>query len=580
MAAKKENGPFHKSEDLFFDQNDTIEAIRELDEAESLLIFCGSGVTIDRTGQSWSQLVASILRDHRMESRDLTDAVIDDIKQTLEPLHAATVAAHYVAEQKLRSPTAAREFLEQLIQSNLYPEAGWRAGNLVQAILDLCIARDLKNKNTEIATTNYDVVIEQQYFVLRELATGELKPTCPGLRIKTSGSAMQVRARPIRSRRWITIHYLHGRLPPTGAAEGHLAFSETDYLNLQGAVASRLCRLFEKNDVLILGSGLTDPPLMHALMQTKQMAACRVAVMPIMSAARVKALTVRQATSVVQTASARMEEFGVRLLLPDFYCQVSQFVQELRLRTIVGSARYIGYKTRLESWWAEWSDFSEVDFTTAGIESEDSGAEEDRDSEDADQEWLWTLNMHERLREVLTNIRSELGPAKRLAARSRESLKLELWVRIPDDDKRSLRLTAASNGVMVEKDDHPREASLSVSSSYAAVNAFILGQPRIDEPSLDGQRIEGLSPREPRWLVFLSVPIMVRYRGGQFQAGVVTLASNADESVGGKIKTQVRSDHALAISRVVDSMKAVGTELLGLPKQVLVEDDAMIDDRE
>lgn len=59
-----------RSERPFFDDDLTGEVITTTAEVEGrLLLYCGAGVTIDRTGHSWTGLIMSLLPERRHKTR-------------------------------------------------------------------------------------------------------------------------------------------------------------------------------------------------------------------------------------------------------------------------------------------------------------------------------------------------------------------------------------------------------------------------------------------------------------------------------------------------------------------------------
>ncbi len=51
---------FSRSEPAFFHDNTTKRAVVKLASSDRLVVYCGAGVTIDRTGLNWSELLARL----------------------------------------------------------------------------------------------------------------------------------------------------------------------------------------------------------------------------------------------------------------------------------------------------------------------------------------------------------------------------------------------------------------------------------------------------------------------------------------------------------------------------------------
>src|SRR3954454_14189494 len=87
---------FRRSVDQFFHQPSTRHALRDLSSGRSLVIYCGAGVTIDRTSMGWGGLIAAIFRPDAAAHRDYPSAEdIELLRQHEDPLRLASILSRY-----------------------------------------------------------------------------------------------------------------------------------------------------------------------------------------------------------------------------------------------------------------------------------------------------------------------------------------------------------------------------------------------------------------------------------------------------------------------------------------------------
>ena len=529
----------------FFSQKFTRDAIDILSEEDELTIYCGAGLTIDRTGLDWSALVHAVLTDRtKIPKVDISDDDAREIIEALEPLYAATVASHYMKENA-GDGFASRGALMTSLQTHLYPLSDWNSGDLVTNVARLVVARARAGRSTKLVTTNYDTFLENAF---RDILEGDERlnhalPT-PPVSVQIPSEEKKKRRRFLLPGRGdcakcgeIELIYLHGRIPRAGGLRGKVVFTERDYLDVQKTVAKSLRRLFKLKPLLVIGASLRDRPLLDALLKTRSLKRedgkrpPRYALLALESFSGKAQLTIGKSISLTNLLPARMEEFGVELLMPDFFSQVPQFVEEMRAALMSEEAGYIPFATRLSSWRQEW---------------EKSG-----------REWDHLLSCHSLLGKSLASIVEELGSTRR---RNRfdpeEHFKLELWVRIPSGNgSRTLELWASSNGIAKDQ-TYLRRARISVASAYSPIKAMKLGAPnRMSENRVIDGHLR--SPEEMRWKTFLSVPVAIEYMGGRLTVGVVMLASTASDQ-----RSRIRSSRPGRMKEAVDIMRKIGKRYL------------------
>lgn len=562
--------PFRRSETEFFHSDETKDAIAALAESSSLIIYCGAGVTMDITDLGWGDLIYGLLSDlarseYAESTERLTDADAQILRELLRPMELASIAGHYVDNLA----TAGRDIeLGDRLRPLLYKGAPWKAGSLSRNIIRLAAGLSFIGVKVRIITTNFDTFIErahEEYIQdARNAASqaGEQEPDLPGLvlmgledgppwlEVPSTGAAGP-----------IEVLYLHGRVQRGGDVNGRLVITEVDYHDVHAQEAERLRQEFEDANVLILGSSMTDPPLLRALRLTDPSGASEVANRRTLRSTELARAAGRTRCALIPSAStgllssgddgfgrllphlrSRMAEFGVEVLVPDFYGQVAQFCQELLLEAEnqrEGGASEpdqpnsgtSSYGQRLISWWHEWEQ-SDIAVDHALLQSE--------------------------LAECLDSIRQTLFHRGR-----KERYKLELWVR-KDPETRRLALWGSSAGVLLDRRVLKME-DLDVRSPNVSVRAFAEGRPiwlnkdDLAKPNLSPRKLEMLQSLEGRWTRYVSVPVVIEARPYLLPAGVITLAAHGTDP---KQSTGIPIGASDAMDGLVQTLRIVGRTLL------------------
>jgi hypothetical protein len=187
--------------------------------------------------------------------------------------------------------------------------------------------------------------------------------------------------------------------------------------------------------------------------------------------------------------------------------QAAQFCEELQQamiwvsgpRSFFSDGNGSRYGLRLGTWWDEWHE-SEV------------AADPDKTYEVLSQGFS-TIQ-----RQIATS-----SPKRYGAGPTRETLRLEFWVR--DNPRSHRRLTMWANSSEPLRDRMVlRHAELEVNSSTATVRSFVEGRPQHwDQEELTG--VANSIQRHTRWRSYLSVPIYVRVPDARVLVGAVTIAS-------------------------------------------------------
>ena len=290
-----------------------------------------------------------------------------------------------------------------------------------------------------------------------------------------------------------SVVHLHGFVGRAASIDEHVILSELDYIRSRGVSESVLHSIFEGRPVILVGTSITDPPLLSALESTKDKLGPRRYAISARQSIRIESDDQSLMADLNSRMQDRMDQFGVHLVWSDFYSQVAQFLGEVQHaveysrpdKPYAGDWSGIRYGTRLTSWWTRWWDQRNKNIEV---------------SQTAD---------HKVLRDfALPEIRHNLGSES-------EHLKLELWVRWePNERSRKMTRWASSTGTWHDADTM-RNAEISASSEYAAIRAFCLGRAEIYDSSADSDR----------WKTYLCLPIRVAVDGGTIPVGVLALAS-------------------------------------------------------
>lgn len=531
----------------FFHDQAVHRAIDRLASVKSVLIFAGAGVTIDKTGMSWGRLMEQVIstKETLTERHHLRQGDGRFVAEHLAPIELASIASRYY--RKLDSNDAdTRSSLRAKIVDLLYRGDEWQSGTLARNLVRLATAWTDHRVEVSIATTNYDIYLEQEFEKQKGLREGLVLgyEAFPSVSVYAIDEFVRDIEGGARSSGNVKLVYLHGRLARGGeVAVGQTAITESDYHNLRPAVTQKLqTMLGDAGGLLILGSSLTDPPLLSALHDTKDTAKSkpRIALMPVGSF-----LTPRTTESDVLRLKPFLRErassFGVKLLIPHFFSQTAQFCEELitdlKHRT-AGGVGYahdasIRYSRRIEEWWRQWE------------------ANHIHDTKAPD---LAYRLLTRQLDDILHSLELDGDPDD-----DGEKLKLEVWARWrPQDRSREIGLWCMTTGV--RKDfQSVRRAHIEIGSRYQAVESLITGRPRLVSPDADAEP-DGLY-RSEQWRTFLSVPIEVDMEWGPVPVGVVTLASTKAGN-----ESAIATGDAEEAATMVDNLKLCGGALLSTGK--------------
>jgi hypothetical protein len=528
---------FSRSDRPYFSQSEVHQIIQRIASQKSVVIYAGAGVSIDRTGVSWRELVNRLLEDH-VPDRATRRAIME----TYTPLEAASIACQMYSD--MHGAAWMRKVINKL-RTLLYSEKTWQRGNLVTTIVELAAVFAERGINVQIVTTNYDSFLEGELQILNLARVGMAKPEIffeSVLVHHGKGPHADPESEKLKYLRPTeVILHLHGYVPEDNSGEAPVILSEVDTIDSQTLTSAILSDLFQHNAVIMVGASLIDPPLLSALARSIRTAdekirkqRLRVAILPLQGIdfSRVLRGDAQQDKRAIEDyerkAKIRMKQFDVTATFPDFYSQVPQLLREVQVcldQCLTGPpyenspARYIA---RLDRWWQGWYEKRVASLS---------------DCQTAD---------HERLRAELAKIRATLE------VEADEIMKIEVWLRWDPKQARKLTLWASSTGTWTDFASM-RNAEIQADSKYASVRAFCLGRPEI-------YATEGESNR---WRTHLCVPVRIHNGAGDLLVGVISLASmrqlDADQS------TEIAPRNGQKVDAVVALLREAGAGIVAGP---------------
>lgn len=521
-----------------FHRDDIKELIVRIGKHRRLIVYAGAGVTIDRSGLGWNDLVSGLLENYIADPKQRKTLL-----SHLSGLQGASVAAQMYHDD--HGDVDYRDRLTDRLRVMLYNSGDWAKGRLAQNLAELVTVLNLRamkggeDRGSCIVTPNYDAYLHEELINLDQLRSKRRGPRSrPALLFPTAEDTLS-RDADNRLEAWVDdpsfpnpgmaacIH-LHGYVPrsatgPFASSYRHPVVSEQDYLDSERASFEALRSLLTGTPLLIVGASMTDPPLLRALAATKREENDRYALVPLPSL-----LSVTERAALQRNIQERYEHFGVRAIFLDYYGQIQQFVREVTTVASLPSpydylshTKNVRYGRRLSFWWGRW-----------------------RKSVAA-----WSEDPQYLVHQTLDIAKLALSSIVRAAPS--EIFKLELWLRWEPETQRQLNLWASSVGSWVDEESM-RIGPIELDSEYQAVRAFVAGTPTFHAMP------ESQSPSQ-RWRTYLSIPLYWKAaKHGELAVGVLTIASMSDAS-------DSALNPALNKSRLIEAIQfaeALGQELI------------------
>jgi hypothetical protein len=488
----------------FFHLESTKKYIEELTALDSVVIYVGAGVSIERTGLTWEGLSAQMLDDALGSYADRVD-IVRNASSTL------AVASAIVQQVQEKSATNWRDQLSSDIGKHLYAGPADQTAYFVDRVLALASAYIRAGRKVIIVTPNYDRFLldgieEQQQrldntykdvTIVQLGVDGDGKPTAPDQELAKMNEAL---AQPDT----LTVVFIHGTVERPGSStppeeRSYPVVSEEDYARTRDNSQLVLGELFSDRHLIVVGSSVTDPPLVHALVASRPSGKQpkRYVIRPIQGQYS-GSLSAAARENLQKVEERRAKHLGVELISPTYYFQAPQVLEEVRVNLGAKSTgpKYSDpnathrYGGRLLRWWDDWLAW---------------GGERIEDRQERHYRFL--------REEALPRLRDKLN------AKGGERLKLEAWIRW-NPEKRRLALWASSNGSWPESQTM-RKDRIASTTQIIATQAFQNGAPTYekDESELT------------RWKSYLAKPIRTRDReyGVFLPVGVICVASMAPQ---------------------------------------------------
>lgn len=305
------------------------------DLTDSLVIYCGAGVTIDRTGVSWNTLVTEVARQTLRSYDERSNTNFD------QECAKFFRSEDFSAEQKATVATAGADqhVTAKVIADTLYRRSGYRQGRLLDKITQLAVTLAFFGKKIYLVTTNYDTYIEESI----HHAVSKFPSTLQcNFRIDTclleSGDSQADWAQIIRSSSnkgsrvaEITIFYVHGRIKKDGELSGTLVFSESEYEESHNRTVPLLCELFRQGPSVVVGSSLVDTPLVRSLLQLRreQQESSSYKTTAVFNRYAVMPYLTSDGSGFSTLQLMRAQELGVRPIFFEYYDQISDLFSNL-----------------------------------------------------------------------------------------------------------------------------------------------------------------------------------------------------------------------------------------------------------
>ena len=397
------------------DEADLRDLWYEVNDSKSIVIYCGAGVTADRTGVGWLGLINRVA-DKLMECSDSrliknleTCSASDDCEDDKKPQSARKAVREYLNDEDVPLEVKAtmvealaknennenNDAIRKVFAEALYRDSGWHRGRTLQKLVDFIVISACMGKSISIITTNYDTYIERAIRERLEFLDdpnlsedseleflddpnlsedSESKKPLPKLSwvaYKRVNSEPNDEVREVEESKVlfegdkegssIEVNYIHGSITENGDLRGSLVFSERNYADGHDRTVKKLIKWFEKGPTIIVGASLNDVPLVRSLLEFKRTIKERGEGSHAGIYAILRRIAIDSKDISDQFQLSRAEVLGIKLLMFDSYNDIPDIFSNLIALCAQGIDGYGGKlpcELALEDWIGQTAKFS------------------------------------------------------------------------------------------------------------------------------------------------------------------------------------------------------------------------------
>lgn len=534
-------------------RSDTEDSLRKLygsvADSNHIVIYCGSGVIKNEIGGvSRDRLVTLVAQKTMLGFAEQygfegVSAACTNFFTSKDhaPEFKATIAASYAKKED--------DIVVNSIGKTLYHNS-WSAGRLLSELAKFVVKLSIDfKKSVSIVTSNYDTYIEDS--IINELYAQKTPTKDFGVDLRLVGYAYEegdegdpcydyAFARNEKLPK-IEVHHLHGRICSKNYSyalgdlvfnedekeededtdlrksdkfirNGKLVFSEKDYEESHDRSLKVLTKLFSQGTTIIVGSSLTDTPLVRSILKIKSESEEQHGKNDgkvVSSGCAIYAFMKCGADGYEKFQLERAEALGIEPLFYEFHDEIPEVFSNLTALLVHGNkdgrySRLLPYDQALREW---------VEFANRQKQSRELAK-----------------HGYEMSAKLARNV------IVKDYARKNELVKIECWFLDLEGDvskkKKVLRVWTNSVGPTFATDLRRTEDVSSLNAGkVASVQAFCEGAPKIipiDQLKLGLVKLkDDKNISATRWKTFMSVPIVIPFEeyGFDVTVGVVTLAS-------------------------------------------------------
>lgn len=537
----------------------------EINDSKSIVIYCGAGVTADRTGVGWLGLINRVA-DKLMECSDSrliknleTCSAFDDCKDDEKPQSARKAVKEYLNDEDVPLEVKAtmvealaknennienNDAIQKVFAEALYRDSGWHRGRTLQKLVDFIVISACMGKSISIITTNYDTYIEraicERLESLKDLnlsEDSESKKPLPTLSWVAYKVVPKVLFQGDKEGSSIEVNYIHGSITENGGLRGSLVFSERNYADGHDRTVKKLIKWFEKGPTIIVGASLNDVPLVRSLLEFKRTIKERGEGSHAGIYAILRRIAIDSEDISDQFQLSRAEVLGIKLLMFDSYNDIPDIFSNLIALYAQGIDEYGGKlpcELALEDWIGQTAKFSRK-ISEYGYE-------------------MSSIVIDEIFKKLIGE---------------EEKIKIEFWFvgyAEGSSDEKVLRVWTNSVGPTFTTGLRREEGILRDNEKkVASVKAYCSGIPEIislDELNVGFDEKKNRDASVGRWKTFLAVPLSVPSKkyNVDIVVGVVTLAS-----------TYKMSDSNFYDSKSFESTDSSGLDSKIINKRLIVD---------